>query len=440
VEEDDIEKKKREKEEADQEKEDRAKWLEFIDEKKKEMDLNLANQMEEPGQSSSPEEDPSLTMADIIRLKKKKRGFQEDGKKREMCSQSKKQKRTILDLFEKEKDQYVPSGWTDWWVWVTECPGKANKNECFESDKTWENYNQPCGNCKRLERVEIGKKMKDYILNRVMSRQIVHEWLEISWQEIDSRRMEKEAKRTKRLELAARKKERVNFLPQGWTEWWSWTTKCPGKSTLKECLNFLEDGNAACQNCKKLERLESGKKMKQYILNRVMSRKIGYEWLDNIWLVIESRRMERELKKEKRLNLAARLRDGVRFLPQGWCDWWGWTTRCPGKSKPGECLDYDDGSRCDNCKRMERLEAGRSLERPERTVEIVTPKIPQGRKIVIVTRKKSELTNKVENAVLTLKDKASNFESGETEILKTEKHKIEPIHGGNDKHLKKCRF
>ena len=85
-----------------------------------------------------------------------------------------------------------------------------------------------------MERVEIGKKMKEHILNRVMSRKIGYEWLDNIWTVIESRRMEKEKKRAKRLELVERLKERGAFLPQGWTEWWSWTTECPGKTSIKE--------------------------------------------------------------------------------------------------------------------------------------------------------------------------------------------------------------
>ena len=71
-----------------------------------------------------------------------------------------------------------------------------------------------------------------------------------------------------------------------------------------------------------MERVKIGKKMKEHILNRVMSRKIGYEWLDNIWDVIESRRIEREKKRVKRLELVARLKERGAFLPQGWTEWW----------------------------------------------------------------------------------------------------------------------
>ena len=41
------------------------------------------------------------------------------------------------------------------------------------------------------------------------------------------------------------------------------------------------------------KRIETGKKMKDHILNRVMPRKISYEWMDTIWEVLDSRRMER---------------------------------------------------------------------------------------------------------------------------------------------------
>ena len=95
-----------------------------------------------------------------------------------------------------------------------------------------------CQNCKRIERLEIGKNKKEHILNRVMSRKIGYEWIDIIWNVIESRRMEKEKKTEQK-------------------------------------------------------RIESGKKMKDHILNCVMPRKISYEWMDNIWEVLDSRRMER---------------------------------------------------------------------------------------------------------------------------------------------------
>ena len=95
------------------------------------------------GQSTNQEEVPSLTMADIIRVKKKKRGIQVDGKNEGTCRQAKRQKQTSMDILWHRADNYLPSGWTEWWAWTTECPGKTCLKECLAS---WDVENTVCQN------------------------------------------------------------------------------------------------------------------------------------------------------------------------------------------------------------------------------------------------------------------------------------------------------
>ena len=96
----------------------------FICEKKKEVDVST--QKEEIGQSTNQEDVSILTTADIIRLKKKKRGFQLDGKNETIYIQAKRQKQTIVDILWHRAENYLRQGWTEWWTWTTECPGKGN--------------------------------------------------------------------------------------------------------------------------------------------------------------------------------------------------------------------------------------------------------------------------------------------------------------------------
>ena len=59
--------------------------------------------------------------------------FQEDGKNEGTCRQAKRQKQTSLDILWQRTDNYLPSGWTEWWAWTTECPGKTSLKECLAS-------------------------------------------------------------------------------------------------------------------------------------------------------------------------------------------------------------------------------------------------------------------------------------------------------------------
>ena len=75
-----------------------------------------------------------------------------------------------------------------------------------------------------------------------------------------------------------------------------------GFEWIDNIWNVIESRRMEKEKKTEQKRIETGRKVKDHILNRVMARKISYEWMDNIWEVIDSRRMERKRKTAQHTN------------------------------------------------------------------------------------------------------------------------------------------